>query len=301
MIKLLRVMVLVPFAAIAAPGAVSGRIVFHGPKGTQTPGEVRADRKGEVKLELRQGEKIFEAKLEDDGRFLLTGAAGDYTIDRVSIAGKTISLDPYKLTIADDKLTCAGFLEATLPADLNDTERQAMTVTNDCDAHWEELKALAPALTQTQAVAADPLPVARVKKTDYLAPLRDIQIEGGFGDVSSLRLTFLHPVFALDPSFSVSAYLAAGAVAIGTPITPPVSFLGWDFHAGLGARLGSFDFGGYAGYFLPNNAGARQVFFGGFVRARFWIFGIGARSDTLFGSAFFLDIAPLRLLGTGGR
>jgi hypothetical protein len=302
-----------PLATVpASGGAVAGRLVFRQRGKLVTLRDARRVAGGKrIRLDLRSGETVVEARLDDDGWFVAPAAPGRWVLEYLAVGDAAEFFDPPReVEVRAGEAACAGQLELAmddLEAELGANAGSRLEVKEAC----AELAPRLRAMVRGPAVAAGPAarPVApRSPPRHALEILSGLRGEVAWSGIGSdggdlglgLRGTFVLGLRApLDTPSNV--LLAVSAGQIERSATPLPSRSSQTFAAGAGYAPSSWLELFAGGDYLQPRPGYRGgAGAWGSLRLGSYAFGLGLRARTGGGGrdlALTLDLSPLYVIG----
>ncbi len=299
---LLCLSLLLPAAArgAASGGRVVGKLVFRQGDQLFTPRQVRRHLEGgRLEFDLSRAGQLAQVRLENDGYFVATGAAGTYRLEYVYAGQRVEFVVPHALEIPAEGVACAGTFTLAvedvtedLGANRPGTRLEVSDGCGDANARFEQLAPSPGARTVQLARLAPRLETPLTKPfSEYLVGLRL-----GYGlsqEESLLRATYVLAWHGHLRDWGS----ALASVSVGRTST------------------GQYEWAGAAGFtFLPSvelhaGGGVRPVaqttspFVYGHLRLDGAYLGLGVRCDLpLQGPAnpifqLTVDISPFYILG----
>ncbi|HEX9291552.1 MAG TPA: hypothetical protein VF904_18685 [Anaeromyxobacteraceae bacterium] len=297
----------------AGAAAVAGRfVVRQGDKLVPLREARRLAGGKKIGLDLRSGEHVVEARLDDDGWFVAPAAPGRWRLEYVVVGEGAEFFDPPReVDVRAGELSCAGQLELTLhdvEAELGANSGSRLEVKDACAELAPRLRALVrgPALGAGPGARPVDAPSPRRYALELLAGFRGEFAWNGYhsdytGDLgSSFRGTYVLGLRApLDTPGNLLVSASFGEVDRQT--TGLLSRTSREYALGAGyAPWGWLELlaGGEYLEGRPGYAGGLSAWAS--ARAGAYAFGLGFRARTGAGGpdlALTLDLSPLYLIG----
>lgn len=298
--------------APASPAAVAGRLVFRSRGKLLTVRDVRRLTGGrKLRLDLRNGDAVVEARLDDDGWFVAPAQPGRWVLEYLAVGDGAEFFDPPReVQVHAGEAACAGQLELAMDdveAELGANSGSRLEVKESCAELARGLRSIVHGPAVALGPGARPVePSSRPRRAlEILSGLRgEVAWHGLRKDGSDLGLglgaTFVLGLRApIDTPRNLLVSVSAGQIARSRTLLPSRTSRAFAGGAGYAPTswLELFAGGDYVEP-QPGYRGGAGAW--GSLRFGAYAFGLGLRARTGGGGqdvALTLDLSPLYVIG----